>query len=996
MPIFVDLLPTELLDLIFKDLSTDEAALKSCSLTHRSWVAPSRKYIFAELFVGRDKRFEDHKLDVEMCQRLFDVLETSPHIASYFTRVTVWVHPDSDSSTKKAKLLSKILPQLTHVRSLILQSGINLRLHYAHLQSYLRQAITELISNSSFESLTLHEWIFADDASNYVELIDHSSETLKYLSVSNLYFNACLDQSDDPIDLPLELPNLQEYRIRSALIFVHKQLFTFPKLARISWPMHKKGGDEDEECASDYTLAGMSRKPSHWSFHILCDDMSEGLPLCPTLPKDRLSAVTHLGLSLDTGYSTTFTIKALEHLNDILPTNSGSQIESIIVTFYLGCQPYWMWEEDQWEEVIDALVPILNGNTPDDNDVETQRSAAFVFKIGTWTTPEEPTPEIAEMIEEFGDDDDPLYTDAQNFPGEVACTRDLPISYPRENLSRTDHVDSARSNALVPIPHACPLTVILLDDMEKARGPFGDLTSRSPPRPFFTFGALSLLGFTFLIAQFSTLWPTSRTINLPHNAAEISARCQSLKMKAGPAADFEDREESDRFVPGAKPYLITDARIWTGLENGTQVIRGDIIVDKGVIKGVGHFGRAFRAQFTELEVIDAQGKWVTPGIVDMHSHLGDASSPELEGAADDNSLKGTAQPWLRSLDGLNTHDDSYPLSISGGITTALVLPGSANAIGGQAYLIKLRETAERTPSSMLLEAPYQINSSFPDPSLPLHWRHMKHACGENPSRVYEDTRMDTIWAFRKAYNHAREIKQKQDAYCERVEANSWAGLGEFPEDLQWEALVDVLRGRVKVNIHCYETVDLDALVRISNEFQFPIAAFHHAHEAYLVPDTLKKAYGAPPTIALFATNARYKKEAYRGSEFAPRILTSHGLKVAMKSDHPVLNSRFLLYEAQQAYFYGMPENSALAAVITTSAEAVGMGHRLGYIRQGWDADLVLWDSHPLALGATPIQVFIDGIPQLDNPFNVQKPASFQHSPKVPNFDDEAEAAIHYR
>lgn len=172
---------------------------------------------------------------------------------------------------------------------------------------------------------------------------------------------------------------------------------------------------------------------------------------------------------------------------------------------------------------------------------------------------------------------------------------------------------------------------------------------------------------------------------------------------------------------------------------------GDILIDKGLIKGVGHFGSAslFETYGSELVVIDAENAWVTPGIVDIHSHLGDSSSPELEGAVDDNSGKGTIQPWLRSLDGLNTHDDSYPLSIAGGVTTALILPGSGNAIGercfsflgptmteigGQAFAIKLRRTRERSSTSMVLEAPYQINSSFPDPALPPRWRHMKSVC----------------------------------------------------------------------------------------------------------------------------------------------------------------------------------------------------------------------------------------------------------------------------
>lgn len=126
----------------------------------------------------------------------------------------------------------------------------------------------------------------------------------------------------------------------------------------------------------------------------------------------------------------------------------------------------------------------------------------------------------------------------------------------------------------------------------------------------------------------------------------------------------------------------------------------------------------------------------------MHSHLGDAPSPGLDGAEDDNSLKGPIVPWMRSLDGLNTHDDAFRLSISGGVTTSLILPGSANAIGscfivvvgpsfnvvhagGQGFPIKLRTTSERSPSSMLLEPPSTINSSYYDHRTPLHWRHMK-------------------------------------------------------------------------------------------------------------------------------------------------------------------------------------------------------------------------------------------------------------------------------
>jgi len=187
---------------------------------------------------------------------------------------------------------------------------------------------------------------------------------------------------------------------------------------------------------------------------------------------------------------------------------------------------------------------------------------------------------------------------------------------------------------------------------------------------------------------------------------------------------------------------------------------------------------------------------------------------------------------------------------------------------------------------------------------------------------------------------------------------------------------------------------LTDLVRISNEFQFHIAAFHHAHEAYLVPDLLKQVYGdEPPVVAIFATNARYKREAYRGSEFAASILTAEGIDVAFKSDHPVLNSRYLVYEAAQGHHYGLNYTKALSSVTTIPAKAVGLDHRLGYVREGYDADLVVWDSFPLALGATPKQTYIDGIAQILAPHNIAKPAEAQEITKAGKWKEEAREAV---
>ncbi|KAF4615672.1 hypothetical protein D9613_012510 [Agrocybe pediades] len=487
--------------------------------------------------------------------------------------------------------------------------------------------------------------------------------------------------------------------------------------------------------------------------------------------------------------------------------------------------------------------------------------------------------------------------------------------------------------------------------------------------------------------------------------ASVIAKCDALRTPAGPPPSFKPASRlasnggkgNERFVPGTEPVLLRNAKIWTGARNGTEVVFGDVLLDQGLVMSVGYIPPSVLAKYggkDRMNVLDMQGKWVTPGLVDLHSHIGVESAPHLRGAADGNSRKAPILPWLRSVDGINTHDESYQLAMSGGVTTAQILPGSANNIGGQAFVIKLRPTSERSTISKVLEAPLTLTHNASDVGH-VPWRHMKHACGENPDRLYSQTRMDAQWNFRHAYDEARKIRDKQDEFCSKVDQGDWAGLegSDFPEDLQWESLVDVLRGKVRLAIHCYEAVDLDGIVRLSNEFKFPVASFHHAGETYLVPDLLKKTWGGTPSIALFATNFRKKREAYRGSEFAPRVLAEHGIPVVMKSDHPVLNSRYLLYEAQLAHYYGLNPALALASATSVPARAAGLSHRIGTLAEGYDADLVIWDSHPLSLGATPEQVYVDGIPQLSKPTVLKKPRTFQDLPSVPNWDKEKNETV---
>lgn len=178
---------------------------------------------------------------------------------------------------------------------------------------------------------------------------------------------------------------------------------------------------------------------------------------------------------------------------------------------------------------------------------------------------------------------------------------------------------------------------------------------------------------------------------------------------------------------------------------------GDVYLEKGIVKRIGYIPKYVLDTAENLTVVDAQGGWVTPGLgestqpsaqtsqkpsltaedaippnpVDLHSHLGVFSTPWMRGAYDMNSPNGPVLPWLRSIDAFNTHDESFELAIAGGVTSVQVLPGSGNAIGGQAFMMKLRKTSERSPTSMLIEPPYLLNESDPSPNLPFRWRHLK-------------------------------------------------------------------------------------------------------------------------------------------------------------------------------------------------------------------------------------------------------------------------------
>ena len=478
------------------------------------------------------------------------------------------------------------------------------------------------------------------------------------------------------------------------------------------------------------------------------------------------------------------------------------------------------------------------------------------------------------------------------------------------------------------------------------------------------------------------------------------AQCRLKDARAGPPPMFDTRKENDRVLPGTSATVVRNATVWTGDEVLHEI---DVILDHGLIVDMRSADRTY--SYDNAQVLDAAGRWLTPGIVDMHSHLGVGPMPAMQASMDENSKQGPVRPMLRSIDSFNEHDHNLRSVLSGGITTTLVLPGSLDNIGGEAFPIKLGRLAGRAPSERVIDVPrsftmagesnhrrdemYRSASGMARPDGSTAFRHVKMACGENARRAYNLVRMDEAWNFRSSFERAQKLRDQQDDFCIRLDSQQLTiNDARFPVDRELDLLVDVLRGRTKVQTHCYTMNDLDAFVRHANEFGFSIAAFHHAHEAYLAARVLHKAPGGAPAVALFSRNANYKFESYYGTPFQAALLQAQNITPVFKSDHPVLDSRRLVTQAAQGHHFGLGEWEALRAVTSAPARVLGLDHRLGFVRRGMDADIVLWDRHPLRLGATPVQVFVDGAAQLETHLSGGSSSGDDLAPPSGRFDDE--------
>jgi imidazolonepropionase-like amidohydrolase len=335
-------------------------------------------------------------------------------------------------------------------------------------------------------------------------------------------------------------------------------------------------------------------------------------------------------------------------------------------------------------------------------------------------------------------------------------------------------------------------------------------------------------------------------------------------------------------------------------------------------------------------VIDAAGKFVMPGIIDAHSHI----------ALDDDVNEPTSPvtPHMMMKDAFDYNDKAIYRALAGGVTSSLLLHGSANMIGGQAIVIKHKYGLGR--DEMLFPgAPQSI----------------KFASGENPKRVYggrnqlPSTRMGNFEVMRAAFIEAREYMRSWDDYEAKVKKGDKDPTPP-KKDLKLEALADVLRGKLLVQIHCYRADEFLTEMEIAKEFGYKIRAFHHALEAYKVADKIA-ANGV--AIATWPDWWGFKYEAWDGIPWNAAISAHKGVRVALKSDSEDVTRR-LNQDAGKIMRYGLTEEDALKSITLNPAWIIGVDDRVGSIDVGKDADITIWNSYPLSSTALADKVLIDG------------------------------------
>lgn len=353
--------------------------------------------------------------------------------------------------------------------------------------------------------------------------------------------------------------------------------------------------------------------------------------------------------------------------------------------------------------------------------------------------------------------------------------------------------------------------------------------------------------------------------------------------------------------------------------NDEVIENGSILIKDGKIAAV---GKDLEIP-PEAEVIDAEGRMITPGFIDAHCHLGMwEDSIGFEGS-DGNESVDPVTPQLRGIDGINPIDITFKEAYEGGVTTAVTGPGSANVIGGTFLALK---TYGHRVDDMIIKDPIA----------------MKVAFGENPKRVYNGQKKSPITRMATAAL-LRETLYKAKTYMEKME--NLDDESKKPDyDMKMEALIPVLKKEIPLKAHAHRADDIFTALRIAKEFDLDIT-LEHCTDGHLIADDLAKE-GKPAVVGpTFGDRSKY--ELKNKSFDTPRVLYEAGVKIAINTDSPVIPLQHLSLCAGLAHKAGLPMIEALKAITINPAEIVGIDHRVGSIEVGKDADIVLFDGNPI-------------------------------------------------
>jgi imidazolonepropionase-like amidohydrolase len=423
----------------------------------------------------------------------------------------------------------------------------------------------------------------------------------------------------------------------------------------------------------------------------------------------------------------------------------------------------------------------------------------------------------------------------------------------------------------------------------------------------------------------------------------LSAALSLTACATTPAATDAETTEREPYASSytprpSQPTLLRNATVLDG--DGGEFANSDVLMRDGRIVAVGQNLDAAGAT-----VIDASGRFVTPGIIDAHSHLGVYPSPSIDATADGNEATSpnTAEVWAEHS--VWPQDPGFGRAVAGGVTTLHILPGSANLFGGRGVTLR-----------PVLGAITVQEMKFPDAP-----QSLKMACGENPSRVYGErnsspaTGMGNVAGYRAAFIRAQD-------YAEQLEAAE-NGDGEAPDrDLQLETLAGVLSGDILLQWHCYRADEMANAIEIAHEFDFEIAAFHHAVEAYKIGPMLAR---ENICSAMWADWWGFKIEAYDGIRENIPFVHAAGACAIVHSDSDIGGQR-LNQEAAKAWADGRRAGLTISRgevwtwLSRNPARALGIEEETGTLQPGRRADVVVWSADPLSSYAVAQQVYIDG------------------------------------